>query len=118
MSFQFKNLTLSFFHCVLGFGQAFVQRCKDLEEVCDGKIQFSLEKGKQSLPVFGGMQGPSISRAIIGLSQQFERYMRALRSVTYNVLDVVGGVDAAVAGKRIEVRKVGALAVFLEEVGA
>ena len=69
---------------------AFVQRCKDLEEVCDGKIQFSREKGKQALPVFGGMQGPSISRAIVGLGQQFERYMSALRGVTYNVLDVKG----------------------------
>ena len=67
---------------------AFVQRCKDLEEVCDGKIQFSRERGANSLPVFGGMQGPSISRAIIGLGQQFERYMSSLRSVTYNVLDV------------------------------
>ena len=83
---------------------AFVQRCKDLEEVCDGKIQFSRRGSaagssstttttttagsSTSLPVFGGMQGPSISRAIIGLSQQFERYMSVLRSVTYDVLDV------------------------------
>ena len=66
---------------------AFVQRCKDLEEVCDGKIQFSRSED-ENLPVFGGMQGPSISRAIVGLGQQFERYMSSLRSVTYDVLDV------------------------------
>lgn len=66
---------------------AFVQRCKDLEEVCDGKIQFS-RQGQGPLPVFGGMQGPSISRAILGIGKNFEQYMAALRSVRYDVLDV------------------------------
>ncbi len=66
---------------------AFVQRCKDLDEVCQGKIQFA-PKPRSDLPVFGGVHGNEIVRGILGVSKQFESHMEKMRSVKYNVLDV------------------------------
>ena len=66
---------------------AFVQRCKDLDEVCQGKIQFS-PRSKSELPIFGGLHGNDIVRSILGVGQQFELHMAKMRSVKYNVLDV------------------------------
>jgi dynein heavy chain len=49
---------------------AFVQRCKDLLEVCEGQIQFARKgrvtasDGKISLPVFGGSRGTEITKSL------------------------------------------------------
>ena len=44
---------------------AFVQRCRDLIEVCEGQIQFArkLNGGKkEAVPIFGGSRGPEIAK--------------------------------------------------------
>jgi dynein heavy chain len=44
---------------------AFVQRCRDLIEVCEGQIQFArkLNSGKKEpIPIFGGSKGPEIAK--------------------------------------------------------
>lgn len=44
---------------------AFVQRCRDLLEVCEGQIQFARKvvDGKKSpIPIFGGSRGPEIGK--------------------------------------------------------
>ena len=66
---------------------AFVQRCRDLEEVCEAKAQFSTPKEKD-LPVFGGVRGPEIKRAILANCRRFEQAMETMRKIPYNVLDV------------------------------
>jgi dynein heavy chain len=47
---------------------AFVQRCRDLIEVCEGQIQFArkLDAGKKEpLPVFGGSRGAEIAKGYV-----------------------------------------------------
>lgn len=46
---------------------AFVQRCRDLLEVCEGQIQFArkLSGGlKSPIPFFGGLRGPEIAKRL------------------------------------------------------
>ena len=47
---------------------AFVQRCRDLIEVCEGQIQFArkIDGGqKQEIPIFGGSKGAEIAKGYI-----------------------------------------------------
>jgi dynein heavy chain len=44
---------------------AFVQRCRDLIEVCEGQIQFARKisgGGKLDIPIFGGSKGAEIAK--------------------------------------------------------
>ena len=72
---------------------AFVQRCRDLLEVCEGQIQFarksSSTKGKSGpLPEFGGTKGSEITKALLGIEENFETQIDRLRKLDYEILDV------------------------------
>lgn len=75
---------------------AFVQRCRDLLEVCEGQLQFArqsinLRKGldpKAALPVFAGSHGPETLRALIDIEHRFDTLLHRLKSVDYWILDV------------------------------
>ncbi|GMI21327.1 hypothetical protein TeGR_g3290 [Tetraparma gracilis] len=72
---------------------AFVQRCRDLLEVCEGQIQFArksaLTKGKSGpLPEFGGTKGSEISKALLDIEASFETQIERLRHLDYEILDV------------------------------
>ncbi|KAI4566385.1 hypothetical protein MJG53_015062 [Ovis ammon polii x Ovis aries] len=69
---------------------AFVQRCKDLIEVCDCQYHFARwEDGKQGpLPCFFGAQGPQITRNLLEIEDIFHRNLHVLRAVRGGILDV------------------------------
>ena len=71
---------------------AFVQRCRDLLEVCEGQIQFArktLPGGKQSpLPAFGGSRGPEIAKSLDGIDDRFRGHIDKLRLLRDAILDV------------------------------
>jgi dynein heavy chain len=71
---------------------AFMQRCRDLLDVCDGQMQFSrktLEGGKQcALPAFGGSKGPEIAKSLSGIEETFGKHLDALRPLMGEILDV------------------------------
>ncbi|XP_067117224.1 dynein axonemal heavy chain 2-like [Osmerus mordax] len=69
---------------------AFVQRCKDLLEVCDCQQQFARrEEGTQRpLPCFAGRQGSEVTRSLLEMEATFERSLQGLRSVSKGILDV------------------------------
>ena len=72
---------------------AFVQRCRDLLEVCEGQIQFARKashtKGKSgALPEFGGTKGSEITKALLEIEDQFETQIDRLRKLNYEILDV------------------------------
>ena len=75
---------------------AFVQRCRDLLEVCEGQLQFArqsiaLRKGldpKSALPVFAGSHGPETLSALIDIEHRFDALLHRLKSVDYWILDV------------------------------
>ena len=78
---------------------AFVQRCKDLQEVCEGQAQFARrgeavdEEGQRTvvthrLPDFGGSRGPEVTSSLLSIQAAFEKSVAALRGLAYDVLDV------------------------------
>ncbi|KAM5307672.1 dynein axonemal heavy chain 2 [Glossophaga mutica] len=69
---------------------AFVQRCKDLIEVCDCQYHFARwEDGKQGpLPCFFGAQGPQITRNLLEIEDIFHKNLYTLRAVRGGILDV------------------------------
>eukprot|EP00817_Percolomonadidae_sp_ATCC50343_P000402 CAMPEP_0117419050 /NCGR_PEP_ID=MMETSP0758-20121206/707_1 /TAXON_ID=63605 /ORGANISM="Percolomonas cosmopolitus, Strain AE-1 (ATCC 50343)" /LENGTH=554 /DNA_ID=CAMNT_0005199917 /DNA_START=54 /DNA_END=1715 /DNA_ORIENTATION=+ len=71
---------------------AFVQRCTDLNEVCEAQIQLGA-KGSQcptetGLPAFGGTSGPEITKSLLDIRKQFEQLIYNLRHLDYPILDV------------------------------
>ncbi|XP_059574595.1 dynein axonemal heavy chain 2 isoform X3 [Alligator mississippiensis] len=69
---------------------AFVQRCKDLLEVCDCQQHFARwEDGKQTpLPCFFGHRGPQMMRNLVEIEETFQKHLLALRNMKGNILDV------------------------------
>ena len=64
---------------------AFVQRCKDLIEVCEAQVQFA---PKTALPVFGGTKGPEITKSFNDIQKSFRKLVHGLRVLDYRILDV------------------------------
>lgn len=51
---------------------AFVQRCRDLLEVCEGQLQFARKSAATGgepgpLPIFGGTRGKEIAKGLLGI---------------------------------------------------
>ncbi|KAK7102408.1 hypothetical protein V1264_020630 [Littorina saxatilis] len=69
---------------------AFIQRCKDLLEVCDAQIHFARqEEGfKTEMPHFGGQKGPEITRSLLDIESQLDKHISTLRSIKRTILDV------------------------------
>ena len=72
---------------------AFVQRCRDLTEVCENQMQFvrksALTKGSPGpVPHFGGTKAQEIVSGIRGIQVSFEQHVDRLRKLDYDMLDV------------------------------
>ncbi|KAI8923518.1 dynein heavy chain and region D6 of dynein motor-domain-containing protein [Entophlyctis helioformis] len=70
---------------------AFVQRCRDLLEVCEGQIQFSrkLSGGEKApIPFFGGSRGPEIAKSLEDIELAFEKLISSLWNIRKHILDV------------------------------
>ncbi|KAM6949562.1 LOW QUALITY PROTEIN: dynein axonemal heavy chain 2 [Aplochiton taeniatus] len=69
---------------------AFMQRCKDLLEVCDCQQQFArrAEGDQMPLPCFAGRQGAEVTRSLLEMESTFERSLHILRSARKGILDV------------------------------
>jgi dynein heavy chain len=73
---------------------AFVQRCRDLLEICEGQVQFARKRtdssGEDAQPLFGGSRGPEISESLEVIEAKFEVLISRLKSppLDYDILDV------------------------------
>ena len=71
---------------------AFIQRCRDLQDVCEGQYQFNRRpasgSGTAELPVFGGKLGPEITSQLLNIQTTFETHVTRLRGLKYDILDV------------------------------
>lgn len=67
---------------------AFVQRCCDLLEVCEGLQQFMCFNNGTPMPSFGGTRAPEIEKSLREIEKQFEKNLQRLQSVDYDLLDV------------------------------
>ncbi|KAK9846646.1 hypothetical protein WJX81_008333 [Elliptochloris bilobata] len=64
---------------------AFVQRCRDLQEVCESQHQFA---PVVMIPSFGGSRGPEVMKSIADIQAGFGKLVTRLQLVGYNILDV------------------------------
>ena len=64
---------------------AFVQRCRDMLEVCEAQLQFA---PKTDLPSFGGIHGPEVTKSLQDIQLSFQKLVASLKSLKYNILDV------------------------------
>lgn len=53
--------------------EAFIQRCRDLREICEGQLQFARKGAKQVMPVFGGTKGPEYTENLRELERSFAK---------------------------------------------
>lgn len=72
---------------------AFVQRCRDLIEICESQMQFvrktTATQGLPGpIPHFGGTRAQEIIDGILGIQDTFEHHVDRLRKLEYDVLDV------------------------------
>ncbi len=72
---------------------AFVQRCRDLIEVCESQMQFvrksAITKGLPGpVPHFGGTKAQEIIDGIKGIQESFEYHIDRVRKLDYDILDV------------------------------
>ena len=72
---------------------AFVQRCRDLIEVCENQMQFvrktAATKGLPGpLPQFGGTKASEIISSLHTIENSFQQQIDHLRGLDYDVLDV------------------------------
>ena len=64
---------------------AFVQRCRDLLEICDGRIQFTAELDSHE---FGGTNGNEIKTALKAIGHDFKKEVKNIHQLRYDILDV------------------------------
>ena len=69
---------------------AFIQRCKDLLDVCEGQIHFGRwwDGNKLPLPCIPGSRGTELMRSLQEIEATFEKYMRELREIKPFILDI------------------------------
>lgn len=65
--------------------QAFTQRCRDLQDICDAAQQFA---PAAPLPVFGGARGSEFERAVLEVRTSFAGLLGGLQRLTYDILDI------------------------------
>lgn len=64
---------------------AFVQRCRDLLEVCEAQLQFA---PKGDVPPFGGTRGPEVTKSVLDIQGTFQKLVAHLKGLRYSILDV------------------------------
>ena len=68
---------------------AFVQRCNDLKEICEGQLQFARKGYETQMPVFGGTKGPEIVVLLEEIKVSFRKHLEKIRNSDKNtILDV------------------------------
>lgn len=68
--------------------EAFIQRCKDCKDICEGQLQFARKGQGISLPKFGGSKGPEIRKNLDELQAMFHKYLEDIKDLDYDILDV------------------------------
>ena len=73
---------------------AFMQRCRDLLEVCEGRLQFAPQSANgadgeaHKQPIFSGPKGSEIVKRLEDIETSFSKNLNDLRNLNYDILDV------------------------------
>ena len=68
--------------------EAFIQRCRDLKEICEGQLQFAQRGTSCQMPVFGGTKGKEWTLSLNDLKKMFDKQLEAIKKLDYDILDV------------------------------
>lgn len=68
--------------------EAFIQRCKELKEICEGQLQFALKGASCKMPIFGGSRAKEWTLSLDDLKHQFNQKLEGIRKLDYDILDV------------------------------
>ena len=68
--------------------EAFIQRCRDLKEICEGQLQFAQRGASCKMPVFGGTRGQEWKNNLQDLKKMFDKYLDGIKGLDYDILDV------------------------------
>lgn len=68
--------------------EAFIQRCKELMEICEGQLQFARKGKNQRMPIFGGVQGATYTNNLLELEKSFNKNLQKIAALKYDILDV------------------------------
>jgi len=79
-----KNPEMEKDDTIFAENEAFIQRCKDLKEICEGQLQFALAK----MPIFGGTKGKEWTVSLLDLQKMFEKHLEGIKNLKYDILDV------------------------------
>lgn len=83
-----KNWDLDTDETIFAENEAFIQRCKDLMEICEGQLQFARKGANQVMPVFGGTKGPEYTENLLELQRMFSKNLENIQNLDYDILDV------------------------------
>jgi len=72
---------------VFAYVETFVQRCRDLRDVCDSQLQFA-PRASTPVPTFGGTTGPDIQKGLRDIQTTYLGLVKRMRALPYSVLDV------------------------------
>jgi dynein heavy chain len=68
---------------------AFVQRCTELIEICEGQLQFARKGADSHIPQFGGSRGPEIEHILEEIKESFGKHLLKIKgSDKDKILDV------------------------------
>jgi dynein heavy chain len=68
--------------------EAFIQRCRDLMEICEGQLQFARKGAKQVMPKFGGVMGDTYKQNLLELEKEFTKNLQNIKNLDYDILNV------------------------------
>ena len=68
--------------------EAFIQRCRDLKEICEGQLQFAQRGASCHMPVFGGTKGKEWTLSLEDLKNMFDKHLEGIKKLDYDILDV------------------------------
>ena len=68
--------------------EAFMTRCRDIKDICEGQLQFALKGPNCVMPVFGGTKGQEWTANLIDLQDQFQKQLLKIQKLDYDILDV------------------------------
>jgi dynein heavy chain len=69
--------------------EAFIQRCYDLKEICEGQIQFARKGIESQMPIFSGSKNDEIVAMLDEIKENFQKQLARLSGANKNrILDI------------------------------
>jgi dynein heavy chain, axonemal len=82
------NWNIEGMSAIFAENEAFIQRCRDLKEICEGQLQFALRGASCQMPIFGGSRAKEWTDSLDDLKRDFLQHLETIKNLNYDILDV------------------------------